>query len=328
MYDWVVALSRVKSLEGLQLLDFDVKRIRAHPKALQYYRSIQSQSSQPNTNFSGEYNPGHASVSDAGGTRNPDFAATPGNRSLGDANDLSGLTWNNTDTGVNNNTETESTPGADDGIGMSRPVTVARPEDVEMAEEVPTQEFITVCEHTFTVTAVRKKGGSQDGKWRVQIKGPLVTGAAGFKVIYCEPRLKEVLMGVAAFVRVPTHSLLLSPPTATHTDPNPNSHYNKPHNHVEDIDMDRELALEQEIEIERELLEMSENQGRGGGSAEGPEEGPAVEGPAVELTTPRAGGSVMSVVPVVVSSGSEVSSNSSNPSSSVITLPFIHQVWF
>ena len=36
-----VALSRAKSLEGLRVLDFDSKCVRADPNVLQFYKSMQ-----------------------------------------------------------------------------------------------------------------------------------------------------------------------------------------------------------------------------------------------------------------------------------------------
>ena len=36
-----VALSRVKSLEGLSIIGIDFDRIRAHPKSIEFYRNLQ-----------------------------------------------------------------------------------------------------------------------------------------------------------------------------------------------------------------------------------------------------------------------------------------------
>lgn len=49
-----VALSRARSLQGLRVLDFDSKCVRAHPDVLRYYARLQRDAKMRNCNFQNE----------------------------------------------------------------------------------------------------------------------------------------------------------------------------------------------------------------------------------------------------------------------------------
>jgi len=61
------------------------------------------------------------------------------------------------------------------------------------------QEAKTKCGHTIKVTAVKRKGGPQEGRWSILVKGPRVTGISGRKTIYCKPSIYYVMRALSSF---------------------------------------------------------------------------------------------------------------------------------
>jgi hypothetical protein len=61
------------------------------------------------------------------------------------------------------------------------------------------QEAKTKCGHTIKVTAVKRKGGPQEGQWSILVKGPRITGKSGRKTIYCKPSIYYVIRALSSF---------------------------------------------------------------------------------------------------------------------------------
>ena len=60
-------------------------------------------------------------------------------------------------------------------------------------------EAMTQCGHSIKVTAVKRKGGLQEGNWSILVKGPRVTGISGRKTIYCKPSIYYVIRALSSF---------------------------------------------------------------------------------------------------------------------------------
>ena len=60
-------------------------------------------------------------------------------------------------------------------------------------------EAVTQCGHTIKVTAVKKRGGPQEGNWSISVKGPKVIGISGIKTIYCKPSTHYVTQALSSF---------------------------------------------------------------------------------------------------------------------------------
>jgi hypothetical protein len=55
--------------------------------------------------------------------------------------------------------------------------------------------------HTVDINPVRKTGGSREGKWRICVSGPKVTGVSGIKTLYSNPDIESARKKVRAFLR-------------------------------------------------------------------------------------------------------------------------------
>lgn len=53
-----------------------------------------------------------------------------------------------------------------------------------------------------------KKGGPKEGKWRVLISGPKVTGLKRVKTLYSEPNIENALLKASTYLDVNKQDLL------------------------------------------------------------------------------------------------------------------------